>query len=79
MSDAQWLRHWCSQHVRATVGAADAKAQALASRAEAAAARDGFSLDDAVRAEGHSSVADYMLGVLSLRASAKARRANVRT
>ena len=74
MNDAQWLRHWCAQHVKATTGDASAKAESLVKKAEAAAARDGFSLDDAVRAEGHASPVEYMLSVLSLRANANPKR-----
>lgn len=74
MNDAEWLRHWCAQHVKATTGDASAKAETLVKKAEAAAARDGFSLDDAVRAEGHVSPVDYMLSVLTARADAQPKR-----
>jgi hypothetical protein len=75
MNDAQWLRLWCSQHVRATSGDPRAKAEELARNAKAAAARDGFSVDDALRGEGHASLTDYIMSVLRRRAAAKAKRA----
>jgi hypothetical protein len=75
MNDTQWLRLWCSQHVRATSGDPRAKAEELARKAKAAAARDGFSVDDALRGEGHASLTDYMANVLRRRAAAKAKRA----
>ena len=49
MNDAQWLRLWCARHVRATSGDVRGKAEELARKAEAAAARDGFSVDAALR------------------------------
>jgi hypothetical protein len=64
MNDAQWLRHWCAQNVKAAAGDVEANAKELARKAEAAAARDGFSVDDALRAEGHASLSGYILGVL---------------
>ena len=75
MNDARWLRLWCAQHVRAADGDLRVKAEELATKAEAAAARDGFSVEEALRAEGHDSLADYMQTVLRRRAAAKAKRA----
>jgi hypothetical protein len=79
MNDARWLRLWCAQHVRAVGGDLRAKAEELARKAEAAAARDGFSVDDALREEGHASLADYIQSVLRRRAAAKAKRAAAKT
>lgn len=75
MNDARWLRLWCAQRVRAAGGDLRVKAEELARKAEAAAARDGFSVEDALREEGHASLADYMQTVLRRRAAAKAKRA----
>jgi len=75
MNDARWLRLWCAQHVRAADGDPQIKAEELATKAKAAAARDGFSVEEALRAEGHDSLADYMQTVLRRRAAAKAKRA----
>jgi hypothetical protein len=74
MNDAQWLRLWCAQHVRATSGDPEAKAEGLARKAASAAARDGFSVEDALREEGHGSLTGYMLSVLRRRAESKAKR-----
>jgi hypothetical protein len=56
MNDARWLRLWCARHVRATSGDPQAKAEELARKAKAAAVRDGFSVEDALREEGHASL-----------------------
>jgi hypothetical protein len=74
MNDARWLRLWCARHVRATSEDQRAKAEQLARKAEAAAARDGFSVEDALREEGHAALADYMHKVLRRRAASKAKR-----
>ena len=67
MNDAQWLRHWCAQNVKAAAGDLEANAKELARAAEAAAARDGFSVDGALRAEGHASLSGYMRSMLRAR------------
>ena len=51
----------------------------LARKAEAAAARDGFSVDAALREEGHASLAGYIQSVLRRRADSKAKRTAMRT
>ena len=79
MNDAQWLRLWCARHVRATSGDVRGKAEELARKAEAAAARDGFSIDAALRKEGHASLTNYIQSVLRRRANSKAKRAAMRT
>jgi hypothetical protein len=75
MNDAQWLRLWCARHVRAGSGDVRAKADELARKAKAAAARDGFSVDAALREEGHASLADHIQSVLRRRAASRAKRA----
>jgi hypothetical protein len=75
MNDARWLRLWCARHVRATSGDSRTKAEELARKAKAAAARDGFSVDAALREEGHASLADHIRSVLRRRADSKAKRA----
>jgi hypothetical protein len=79
MNDARWLRLWCARHIRATSGDSGAKAEELARKAEAAAARDGFSVEDALREEGHASLPSYIQSVLRRRATSKAKRAASRT
>jgi hypothetical protein len=74
MNDAQWLRLWCARHVRATSEDHRTKAEELARKAKAAAARDGFSVEDALREGGHTSLTGYIQGMLRQRADAKARR-----
>ena len=46
MNDARWLGQWVAQQVKAPP--AEAEIEALAKQAERAAARDGFSVDDAL-------------------------------
>jgi hypothetical protein len=75
MNDAQWLRLWCARHVRAGSGDARAKADEWARKAKAAAGRDGFSVDAALREEGHASLADHIQSVLRRRAASKGKRA----
>ena len=79
MNDAQWLRLWCARHVRATTGDVRAKAAELARKAEAAAARDGFSVDAALREEGQGSLASHIQNVLRRRADSKAKRTAMRS
>jgi hypothetical protein len=75
MNDGRWLRLWCARHVRAGSGDVRAKAEALAKKAEAAAARDGFSVDAALREEGQQSLTNYIQSVLRQRAASKSKRA----
>jgi hypothetical protein len=75
MNDARWLQLWCARHVRATSGDSQTKAEELARKARTAAARDGFSVEKALREEGHASLASYIETVLRRRAAAKAKRA----
>ena len=56
-----------------------AKAAELARKAEAAAARDGFSVEAALREEGHASLANHIQSVLRRRAASKAKRTAMRT
>jgi hypothetical protein len=79
MNDARWLRLWCARHVRATSGDSRTKAEELARKAKAAAARDGFSVEDALREEGHASLPAYIQSVLRRRADSKAKRTAMRT
>ena len=79
MNDAQWLRLWCARHVRATSGDVRGKAEELARKAEAAAARDGFSVGAALREEGQASLTNYIQSVLRRRADSKAKRTAMRT
>jgi hypothetical protein len=75
MNDARWLRLWCARHVRASSGDMRAKAEALAKKAEAAAARDGFSVAAALREEGQQSLTSYIQGVLRQRVTSRSKRA----
>lgn len=79
MNDARWLQLWCGRHVRAGSGDPQTKAEELARKAKAAAARDGFSVERALREEGHASLANYIETVLRRRAAAKAKRAADKT
>jgi hypothetical protein len=79
MNDAQWLRLWCARHVRAGSEDVRAKADGLARKAKAAAARDGFSVDAALREEGHASLADHNQSVRHRRAAFKAKRTASKT
>jgi hypothetical protein len=79
MNDARWLQLWCARHVRATSGDPRAKAEELARKAKAAAARDGFSVEKVLREEGHASLPDYIENVLRRRADSKAKRAAGKT
>jgi hypothetical protein len=79
MNDARWLQLWCARHVRVTSGDPQTKAEELARKAKAAAARDGFSVEKALREEGHASLASYIETALRRRAAAKAKRASHKT
>jgi hypothetical protein len=79
MNDGQWLRLWCARHVRASSCDVPARAEELARNAEAAAARDGFSVEAALREEGHASLTNYIRTVRRRRAASKAKRAAGKT
>ena len=49
MNDAQWLRYWSSQHIQSVADRRTIEADELARKAELAANRDGFSVDEALR------------------------------
>jgi hypothetical protein len=59
MNDARWLNHWVAQQVKAPPG--DAEIEALAKQAERAAARDGFSVDDALQEAGCDTFRAFVL------------------
>jgi hypothetical protein len=59
MNDARWLGNWVAQQVKAAP--ADAEMEALAKQAERAAARDGFSVDDALREAGCDTFRAFVL------------------
>lgn len=69
MNDGQWLRHWCAQHVGATAGGDAPDAETLAREAEREAERDGFSVDSALREEGHDTLVGYFQDALDKRAA----------
>jgi hypothetical protein len=59
MNDARWLGNWVAQQVKAPP--ADAEMEALAKQAERAAARDGFSVDDALQEAGCDTFRAFVL------------------
>ena len=59
MNDARWLGQWVAQQVKAPP--AEAEIEALAKQAERAAARDGFSVDDALREAGCDTFRAFVL------------------
>ena len=59
MNDARWLGQWVAQQVKAPP--AEAEIEALAKQAERAAARDGFSVDDALREAGCDTFGAFVL------------------
>jgi hypothetical protein len=59
MNDARWLGHWVAQQVKAAP--AEAEMEALAKQAERAAARDGFSVDDALKEAGCDTFRAFVL------------------
>ena len=61
MNDARWLGQWVAQQVKAPP--ADAEMEALAKQAERAAARDGFSVDDALREAGCDTFRAFVLEI----------------
>jgi hypothetical protein len=63
MNDARWLRYWIAQHVKAPL-LDEAATKALAIKAERAAARDGFSVDDALRETGCDTFQSFLLKIL---------------
>ena len=66
MNDARWLRYWITQHVE--VPLVDQKeSEELARQAEQAAARDGFSVDDALREEGCDTLRAFIVKILKER------------
>ncbi len=62
MNDARWLNNWVAQQVKATPD--DAEIKALVKQAERAAARDGFSVDDALREAGCDTFRAFVLKTL---------------
>jgi hypothetical protein len=69
MNDAQWLRHWSSQHIQSVADRRTIEADELARKAELAANRDGFSVDDALREEGFDSLTAYFMNALQKRSA----------
>lgn len=67
MNDAQWLRYWSSQHIQSAADRRTVEAEELARKAEQAANRDGFSVDQALREVGFDSLAAYFEDVLQKR------------
>ena len=63
MNDARWLGQWVAQQVKAPP--AEAEMEALAKQAERAAARDGFSVDDALREAGCDTFRAFVLKSLN--------------
>jgi hypothetical protein len=59
MNDARWLNNWIAQQVKAPP--AEAEIEALAKQAERAAARDGFSVEDALREAGCDTFRAFVL------------------
>lgn len=69
MNDAQWLRHWSSQHLQSAAERRTIEAEELARKAEQAANRDGFSVDHALREAGFDSLVAYFENALQKRSA----------